>query len=159
MCLSLCLVSCALLLLILSFCHLPLSQVESALKFCDYVDNICVHGDSFHNNVIALITPNKKQIKELAASLGKDPSMSFAQLCTDEDIVNSVKKSLVYHGTKCGLLRVEIPTDIKLCLEDWLPDNGLVTASLKVRRKQIEEYYKQDIIRLYSSQTASSKST
>lgn len=134
-------------------------QVESALKFCDYVDNICVHGDSFHNNVIALITPNRKQISILAQSLGKDSSLSFNQLCTDEDIINEVKKSLAYHGSRCGLLRLEIPTDIKLCSEDWLPDNGLVTASLKVRRKQIEEFYKQDIIRLYSSQSSSSKST
>lgn len=103
--------------------------------------------------------PNKKQIQELAKSLGKDPNMSFAQLCTDEDIVNNVKKSLVYHGTKSGLLRVEIPTEVKLCLEEWLPDNELVTASLKVRRKKIEEYYKQDIIKMYSSTTPSSKST
>lgn len=138
---------------------LSVLQVESALKFCDYVDNICVHGDSFHINVVALITPNRKQISLLAQSLGKDSSLSFNQLCTDEDIINEVKKSLAYHGSKCGLLRLEIPTDIKLCSEDWLPDNGLVTASLKVRRKQIEEFYKQDIIRLYSSQVASSKST
>lgn len=96
-------------------------------------------------------------MNKLAEELGKD-SFSFPQLCQDEDVIAAVKHVLTDHGMKSGLQRVELPSQIKLCSEDWLPDNGLVTASLKVRRKQIEEFYKQDIVRLYTS-PASSKST
>lgn len=121
------------------------------------MDNVCVYGNSFHINVIALIVPNRKALNKLAQELGKE-SMSFPQLCQDEDVISSVKRSLADHGLRSGLQRVELPSQIKLCFEDWLPDNGLVTASFKVRRKQIEEFYKQDIVRLYTS-SASTKST
>lgn len=50
---------------------------------------------------------------------------------------------------------MEIPLKLKLCSEDWLPDSGLVTAALKVRRKKIHAFYKRDLDRLYEA--ASSK--
>lgn len=148
------------------------SQVEAALSFCDYVDNLCVYGDSFHNNVIALIVPNKPALLKLASEvLGDDNNgndivdgnqhqmRSFQDLCADPKMVAAVKKSLLDHGLKSGLQRVEIPTEIKLCREEWIPDNGLVTSALKIRRKQIQEYYHQDIIRMYSSSNNQSSKT
>jgi len=137
--------------------YISLGKVESILSFCDFVDNICVYGDSFHTNVIALIVPNRKALTELAAQFKKE-SLSFSDLCQDNEIIAGVKKAVAEHGSKSGLLRMEIPGEIKLCSEVWMPDNGLVTASFKVRRKQIQEFYKQDIIRLYNS-NPSSKST
>lgn len=94
---------------------------------------------------------------EVASQLNKE-SLSFSDLCVDSDVTSFVKKALAEHGSKSGLQRVEIPGEIKLCDEIWLPDNGLVTASFKVRRKQIQEFYKQDIIKLYNI-TPSTKST
>jgi long-chain acyl-CoA synthetase len=134
-----------------------LLQVESALNFCDYVDNVCVYGNSFHTSVIALIVPNRKALTALAADMNKG-SLTFAEICQDEDVIAAVRTALADHGLKSGLQRVELPSQIKLCSEEWLPDNGLVTASFKVRRRQIEDFYKQDIIRMYTS-PSSSKST
>ena len=84
--------------------------------------------------------------------------MTFTELCLDQDVIAFVKKTLSEHGSRSGLQRTEIPGEIKLCSEIWMPDNGLVTASFKVRRKQIQDFYKQDIIRLYNI-TPSTKST
>lgn len=121
------------------------------------MDNLCVYGDSFHLNLIALIVPNRPALLKLAESLGKDKSLPFSQLCQDRDIVSSVKKAIVEHSTRSGLLRTEIPSEIKLCAEDWVPDSGLVTAALKIRRKQIQDFYQKDILAMYGS--PSSKST
>ena len=93
---------------------------------------------------------------EAAVQLNKE-SLSFTDLCLDQEVISFVKKSLTEHGSKSGLQRAEIPTEIKLCSELWLPDNGLVTASFKVRRKQIQQFYKQDISFLYNT-TPSTKS-
>lgn len=46
---------------------------------------------------------------------------------------------------------MEIPTKFKLCPEEWIPDTGLVTAALKIRRRQIHDFYKIDIDRMYGS--------
>ena len=129
-------------------------QVEAALSFCDFVENVCVYGDSFHNNVIALIVPNKPALKKLAESLDKS-QLSNAELCRDKQVIDAIKRSLIDHATKSGLSRVEIPSEIKLCDEEWLPDTGLVTAALKIRRKQIQEYYKNDIVAMYGGNPSS----
>lgn len=41
-------------------------------------------------------------------------------------------------------------SQVKLCVEEWLPDSGLVTAALKIRRKQIQQFYQRDIDALYA---------
>lgn len=113
------------------------------------MDNICVYGDSLHTNVIALVLPERNQIESLAAKLNKD-HLSWEEKCKDKEIENHVLKCLIDEGTSRGLLRYEIPTKIKLCPEEWTPDNGLTTAAMKIRRHQIKQYYQKDITQLYS---------
>jgi long-chain acyl-CoA synthetase len=50
------------------------------------------------------------------------------------------------------MARFEIPSKIKFVEEIWLPDTGLVTDSMKLKRKQIEQFYSNDIEALYSKQ-------
>lgn len=50
-----------------------------------------------------------------------------------------------------GLEKFEVPAAVKLCTEVWSPDMGLVTAAFKIKRKDIQERYKEDIKRMYAS--------
>lgn len=56
------------------------------------------------------------------------------------------------HTVTDGLSSVQIPQKIRLVTESWLPGNGFVTASLKLKRKQLSTYY-QDTIASMSSGT------
>lgn len=49
------------------------------------------------------------------------------------------------------LEKFEIPTDILLCTDIWTPDNNLVTAAFKLKRKEIYDKYKNEIDKLYKS--------
>lgn len=49
------------------------------------------------------------------------------------------------------LERFEIPTAIMLCTDVWTPDNNLVTAAYKIKRREIYNKYKSQIDRLYQS--------
>lgn len=49
------------------------------------------------------------------------------------------------------LERFEIPTGIILCTDVWTPDNNLVTAAFKLKRKEIYNKYKIAIDKLYQS--------
>ena len=44
---------------------------------------------------------------------------------------------------------MEIPSKIRLVSDEWMPDSGLVTAALKIRRKNIQDYYRTEIMSLY----------
>ena len=130
--------------------YISLSKVESELKSCDFVDNICVYGNSMDEYVIALVVPNAKALKILADQFGKE-NMSFEQLCDDKEITQEVTKIVQQYGQQTQLSKREIPAKIKLCSDEWTPDSGLVTAALKLRRKNIEQFYKNEIEKLYQS--------
>lgn len=124
------------------------------MKGCPVVENLCAHGDSFHNYIIALITPSRPEITKIAKSLNKEiceplDDNTFKQLCNDEEVVKAAKKELCEHAAKSNLHRSETPDKIKLCAEVWTPDTGLVTAAFKIRRKQIVDYYADDIKKMY----------
>lgn len=128
--------------------YVSLTKVETELKGCEYVDNICVYGDSFKSHLVALVAPNPKSLKKLAESLGKG-STNMKELCEDKTICKRVTEAIIEYAKSAGLQRTEIPTKYKLCHEEWLPDAGLVTAAMKIRRKNIQIFYQKDINNLY----------
>lgn len=128
--------------------YVSLTKVETELKGCEYVDNICVYGDSFKSHLVALVAPNTKALKRLAESLNKG-IVNLKELCEDKVITKKVTEAIIEYAKSAGLQKVEIPTKYKLCHEDWLPDTGLVTAAMKIRRKNIQVFYQKDINILY----------
>jgi len=128
--------------------YVSLTKVETELKGCEFVDNICVYGDSFKSFLVALVAPNPKSLKKLAESLGKR-SANIKDLCEDKTINKRVTEAKIEYAKSAGLQKTEIPTKYKLCHEEWLPDAGLVTAAMKIRRKNIQIFYQKDINNLY----------
>ena len=62
-----------------------------------------------------------------------------------------MSKTLASYGRQHGLEKFEVPTRVSLEAAPWLPDSGLVTAALKLKRKEIQRTYQQDIDRMYQS--------
>ena len=48
------------------------------------------------------------------------------------------------------LNKYELPTTCYLTTEAWTPDTGLVTATMKLKRVNIHEHYKQQIKDMFS---------
>ncbi|XP_022690631.1 long-chain-fatty-acid--CoA ligase 4-like [Varroa jacobsoni] len=130
--------------------YVSLGKVEMELKVLPFVDNVCVVGSSFHTYLIALVCPNAQALAKIASHLGKT-SLTHEQICWDPAVLEYVTKVIADHGKKVGLHKMEIPTKVKLCVEEWLPESGLVTAALKIRRKQIQQFYQADIDALYAT--------
>lgn len=130
--------------------YVSLGKVESELKICPFVENMCIYGDSYQNHIVALIIPNRIALKELTKSLGLDPSTPFDELCQDKLINKTILNDIQLLGKKLGLHKSEIPAKIKLCKEEWTPASGLVTAALKIRRKQIKDFYQEQINQMYT---------
>lgn len=133
--------------------------MESEVKSCAYVDNVCVYGDSNENHIIGLVVPNPLAVKALAKKLGTNyESKTLHELFDDEVITEEVLKELQAHAKRSGLNKSEIPFKIKLVKEEWTPDSGLVTAALKIRRKPIKEHYQQSIDCMYGRTSGNNQS-
>ncbi|XP_043470608.1 long-chain-fatty-acid--CoA ligase 3 isoform X1 [Leptopilina heterotoma] len=130
--------------------YVSLGKVESELKTCPLVENICIYGDASKTYTVALVVPNPRSLEEMAIKLGIT-STNLEDLCNDPRIEKAVLEELVEQARKCKLQRFEIPGAVKLCAEQWSPDMGLVTAAFKLKRKAVEERYQHEISRMYAS--------
>ncbi|KAI8123759.1 Long-chain-fatty-acid--CoA ligase 4 [Lucilia cuprina] len=130
--------------------YVSLGKVESELKTCPLIENICVYGDPTKQFTVALVVPNQKHLEELAHRQGLE-SKSFEDLCSNPVMEKAVIKEMAEHARKCKLQKYEVPAAITLCKEVWSPDMGLVTAAFKLKRKDIQDKYQHDINRMYAS--------
>lgn len=79
---------------------MSLGKVESELKTCTLVENICVYGDPTKQYTVALVVPNQKHLEELAQRNGLD-SKSFEDLCSNPLMEKTVIKEIAEHAKKC----------------------------------------------------------
>ena len=96
----------------------------------------------------------KKEIPEIEVEDEPNPDKLLANLCfqleINKKLVDKLSKEIMNHCVGHGIDRFEIPTKVKFVKEIWLPDTGLVTDSLKLKRKEIEKFYAKEIDLLYN---------
>lgn len=49
------------------------------------------------------------------------------------------------------LEKYELPKRVKIVIEQWTPESELVTAAFKLKRKNISNFYKNDLKALYQT--------
>lgn len=124
-------------------------RVESILKGCPVVGNVCVFGESQQSFVVAVICPVKEILEDIALKISK-PYMKLEELVKDVDITKAVLKEVQLHSENHGLMKFETPREVSLTDLEWIPETGLVTAAMKLKRQNLAAYYNEDIKNLYS---------
>ena len=120
------------------------------LKGCRFVENIAVHVNSYFDYVTAIVAPDEVNIRKLAKELVKSTD-DLTKLYQDEDLEKAVVNELAEFGAENGLIPMELPAFVKLVPEKWTPLNGLVTESLKIKRKQVYKFYGYTINSMYNN--------
>jgi len=128
--------------------YVSLGKVEAVLKNCSVVENVCIYGDSKRSYVVALVCPDRGALGRLADRLGKT-GQPVEDLVEDKDVVGAVLREIVQQGKIGKLQKFEIPGAVHLCLDLWTPDSGLVTAAFKLKRRPLQDFYQDDIDRMY----------
>lgn len=76
--------------------------------------------------------------------------LSIEEAVNDGDVKADVVAQVKAYGLKNGLKNFEIPTRVLLVNDEWTPENNLVTAAFKIRRKFIYDKYGKELAVLYS---------
>jgi long-chain acyl-CoA synthetase len=150
--------------------YVSLNKVETVVKLMAMVDNCCVIANPQKSYCICLITPNLVKSQEFLRLFNVDQNSTHGEFTKQTNGENShletltsfiykmdenenlreiFNKKMLDHCLNHGLDRFEIPTKSKFVKEIWLPDSGLVTDSLKLKRKDIEKFYAMEIQNLY----------
>uniref|UniRef100_A0A673HQY5 long-chain-fatty-acid--CoA ligase n=1 Tax=Sinocyclocheilus rhinocerous TaxID=307959 RepID=A0A673HQY5_9TELE len=129
--------------------YVSLGKVEAVLKNCPLVDNICAYANSDESYVIGFVVPNQKQLRALAER--KRVRGLWEELCNNPVIEEEVLKVITETALTTQLERFEIPRKIRLSVEPWTPETGLVTDAFKLKRKELKSHYQNDIERMYGA--------
>ncbi|KAF1743549.1 hypothetical protein MXB_477 [Myxobolus squamalis] len=122
--------------------YVALAKIENIIMINKYVDMCCVCPNSTNSNIIALIVPNRPDLANLANKLmiAFDNVESLIQ----NDKIKLIIEDEIFVELKAqNLLKYEFVSAIHLVHETWTPESGLVTASMKLKRKEISKNYAQ----------------
>ena len=103
----------------------------------------------------AIIVPDKNNLAKFAETAVGKKGFSVEQLCEDIAVKSALCNRLTEFGLSQGLQKFEIPKKITLVLDEWTPDTGLVTAAMKLKRKEVEKFYSSKITDMYASEKSS----
>ncbi|KAH7971729.1 fatty acid CoA ligase Acsl3 [Rhipicephalus sanguineus] len=131
-----------------------LSHAETVLRMCPLVDNVLVYGSSIDAYLVALVAPNNDQLQRLARripwAMGRE--LTLQELCENAEVTRAATEFIRAFARRSGKLqKSEVPVKLKLCADEWTADTGLVTASFKIRRKLLQDFYERDIKALYAT--------
>jgi len=126
--------------------YVALSKVENALKACKYTALPMCYAKSTMSYCIALICPNEAGLRKIP---GAPEGASLTDLCTNQAVIAEVTKEAQAVCKAAKLQKFEIPTKIVLIDDLWTPDNDMLTAVQKLKRKPIETKHKAQIDAAY----------
>ncbi|KAL3078799.1 hypothetical protein niasHS_014581 [Heterodera schachtii] len=129
-------------------------KIESVYVQCPLVQQVYVDGDSLERNLVAIVVPPEKTLKRLYKELhgtaqNGDLEKRFQEICTDKKIVETVLKQMQQMGKEQKLSSIEQVKAIFLEVEPFSVENGLLTPTLKSKRPQLRQKYREQIVALY----------
>ena len=124
------------------------SPIEEQLQLSGYVMNIMVYGEQRPYNV-AVIVPDMEALTKWAKKHGLSDLSEDALLETEEvsDLYQREIDRLSSEIKGYEKVRAFVLED-----EEFAPENGLLTPSLKVKRRAVMEKYGEDIEKLYAKE-------
>jgi long-chain acyl-CoA synthetase len=127
------------------------SPLEEQLKLSPYVANAMVYGDNKPFNV-ALVVANVESVKEWAET-HEMGSRDIDILLKDPKVVALFKQEI---GKQAGQFKgFEDIRDFVLISKDFTTENGMLTPSLKLKRRRVLEEYGKLIDGLYAAKAKS----
>jgi long-chain acyl-CoA synthetase len=122
------------------------SPIEEILTLSGYILQVMVYGEQRPHNV-AVIIPDFEYLGKWAAENGVDASDPDA-LIADERVIELFKTEV--NRAQSDIKHYERIRDFILATEEWTPENGMLTPSLKIKRRTLMAEFGDGINDLYA---------
>ena len=125
------------------------APIENKLKESIYIDQIALEGDG-EKYISALIIPEFENLKEWC-SKNQISTISINDILNNPQVKQFYKDIITEFNVNFG--KVEQIKQFELLADEWTVENGLLTATMKLKRKVIKERYKDIIDTFYNKIT------
>jgi long-chain acyl-CoA synthetase len=131
------------------------TPLEEQLKLSPYVLNAMVYGDNRPYNV-ALVVVNVDAVKKWATEQQTTLPGDADAVLKDDRVKSLLRREIEKYGS--AFKGFESIQDFALIKDDFTTDNGMLTPSLKLKRRKVVEVYGSIIDGLYAAKAGKSKS-
>lgn len=118
------------------------APLEEQLKLSPYIANVLLFGDNKPHNV-ALVVPDVETVHKWADEKG----VTLGDLESSKELAELLEKELEIRGA--DFKGFERPRDFTIVAEDFTTDNGMLTPTMKLKRRAILAKYQDRIDDLY----------
>ena len=118
------------------------SPLEEELKLSPFIANVMIHGANKPFNV-ALVVPDPASLEKWATETGK----SLGDVTKSDDVKQLIQEELKKYGK--SFKGFERPEKFVLTSEDFTTDNGMLTPTLKLKRRNVLQKYEGALDALY----------
>ncbi|KAG8901575.1 hypothetical protein FRB99_005208 [Tulasnella sp. 403] len=133
--------------------YVALEKVENIYTACPAVAQIYVHGDSLQDHLLAVVVPDTAALAEAAKSskltVDASDTASLAQALAHAKVNEAILGAMTTTAKRAGLNGFEMVKAIHLTLDPFTIENGLLTPTFKVRRRDAAAAYKEVLDALY----------
>ncbi|KAM4620800.1 long-chain-fatty-acid--CoA ligase 6 [Polymixia lowei] len=124
-------------------------KIENIYIRSEPVAQLYIHGDSLQSCLVGIVVPDPEVMPAWAKKKGMQGS--YKDLCKNTVLKKAILEDLVRLGKASGLHSFEQVKNIYIHNEMFSIQNGLLTPTLKAKRPELKEFFKEKIEDLYSS--------
>ena len=123
--------------------------IEEAILLSPYIDQIVLVGQD-RNGVGALVVPSKEALEKCGINMKDLQSYTDANVYANPELEDLIKKEINTHIVNKPNLRVfEKVKQFALLKDSFSIENGLMSATQKVKRNKVFEKYEKEISKMY----------
>lgn len=131
---------------------LAIERVENLYKTSDYVAQLCVVADQTRDFALGIVVPNIPKLQEAAKKRGITTD-KIEELCNNKEVEKIVIEDFKRMGDEKKVLYFEYIPRVILVSEPFSQANGLVTATYKIRRKDVAAKYSDKVEAIYAEKS------
>jgi long-chain acyl-CoA synthetase len=135
--------------------YVALERIENILSAAPIIAQVFVYGHSLQSYLLAVVIPDPINLARIASRiLGKEiPSTDIAALddaVKDERVIKAILNILTEESAKSGLKGYEYVRRIHVSNEPFSMENGTLTPTFKIKRKDAAAKYQKELDALYA---------
>jgi long-chain acyl-CoA synthetase len=105
---------------------------------------MCIHADPLQSVIVALIVPERKALSLIQKQHGiEEDDIKHSKL------IEAIGKDLMECAKSGDFKGAEVLKTFTILEDEWTPENGMLTAAQKIKRKEIVSAYSHHIDSMY----------
>jgi long-chain acyl-CoA synthetase len=130
--------------------YVAAEMVSQAYEGVPSIEQLFVYGDSGRICLVGVVIPKRAAIAKMVGKGEELTDEEFKEACGRKEVHDMVLEEMTAQAKAKGLFGFQQIRDIHLDTATWTADNNMLTPTLKLRRKNLADRYRQEIDALYA---------